>query len=107
MKEKKLVIDGVEIMENEIITSLKFKLQEQKENQLIDGEEGLCVILDGHQTEEMKQEGVTREFTNRIQKLRKKAGLNQDDEIIVFVSIENKEFLDMVESNLALVNSII
>lgn len=65
------------------------------------------MILDGHQTEDMKKEGITREFTNRIQKLRKKAGLNQDDDVIIFASIENKEFLEMVTSNLDLVKSII
>jgi len=41
----------------------------------------LTVALDVNVTEELQQEGIAREFINRIQNLRKKTGLNVTDKI--------------------------
>eukprot|EP00730_Choanoeca_flexa_P015684 TRINITY_DN7256_c0_g1_i1.p1 TRINITY_DN7256_c0_g1~~TRINITY_DN7256_c0_g1_i1.p1 ORF type:complete len:1294 (+),score=446.59 TRINITY_DN7256_c0_g1_i1:87-3968(+) len=47
----------------------------------------LLVLIDCTQSEEMQQEGLSREFVNRVQKLRKKGGIKQADEVRVFYQV--------------------
>ncbi len=54
---------------------------------LVANEGTLTVALDVTVTEELKQEGIAREFVNRIQNLRKESGFDVTDKI--HVSIEN------------------
>ena len=49
----------------------------------------ITVALDIHINEDLHQEGIAREFINRIQNLRKEAGFNVTDRIIV--KIESRE----------------
>ena len=49
-----------------------------------DSEGSLLVLLNISLTQEMKDEGVSREVINRIQKLKKKAKLVPTDEVTVF-----------------------
>jgi isoleucyl-tRNA synthetase len=46
------------------------------------------MILDIVQDEAMRQEGVAREVMNRVQKLRKKAGIHPSDPIEVFYKVD-------------------
>lgn len=39
------------------------------------------------QDENLKQKGVAREVVNRVQKLRKEAGLNIDDQVEIFYEL--------------------
>lgn len=48
------------------------------------------VLLDTRQNEELKIKGFAREIINRIQKLKKKAGLKAEDEVFVFYSFDEK-----------------
>lgn len=56
---------------------------------LVANEGTLTVALDVTVTDELKQEGIAREFVNRIQNLRKESGFDVTDKI--HVSIENLE----------------
>ncbi|MFO7852402.1 MAG: isoleucine--tRNA ligase [Bacteroidota bacterium] len=56
---------------------------------LVANEGALTVALDVTVTEELKEEGIAREFVNRIQNLRKESGFDVTDKI--HVSIENLE----------------
>jgi len=59
----------------------------------------VIVVLDCHMTEEMELEGISREISNRVQKLRKEAQLLSTDEgIRVYYNItgKNKEELEKV-----------
>ena len=58
---------------------------------LVANEGTLTVALDITLTEELKQEGIAREFINRIQNFRKDSGLEVTDKIEVF--IQNHEAL--------------
>lgn len=52
-----------------------------------DPDEALTVILDTNITDELRREGIARDFVNRVQNLRKDAGLEVTDKIgIVFKS---------------------
>ena len=73
----KLGLDDVEIISEDI------------PGWLVANEGALTVALDVTLTEELKQEGIAREFVNRIQNLRKESGFDVTDKIRV--SIENLE----------------
>ena len=62
--------------------------------------EGLTVALDININDELKGEGLAREFVNRIQNLRKEKKLDVTDNIRVFVS-KNKTLSLSIQNNLA------
>ena len=62
--------------------------------------EGLTVALDIKINDELKGEGLAREFVNRIQNLRKEKKLDVTDNIRVFVS-KNKTLSLSIQNNLA------
>lgn len=66
-----LTLEDVEIMSEDI------------PGWLVASENGLTVALDIEITEELKQEGIAREFVNRIQNLRKDSGFDVTDKIIL------------------------
>jgi len=63
----------------------------------------IIVVLDCHMDEEMELEGISREISNRVQKLRKEAQLLSTDEgIRIFYNVtgKNKEELEKVRMSL-------
>ena len=61
-------------------------------------ENGEKFELDKNLTEELREEGFARELIRVIQSARKKAGLNVDDRIKLFVGFEIPEkFLEMIK----------
>lgn len=58
-----------------------------------------CVLLNIQMDENLKQMGMAREITNRIQKLRKSSGISIDDQIEVFYSAPEKGTLNDVLTN--------
>lgn len=66
---------------------------------LVTSENGITVALDITISEELRQEGIAREFVNRIQNLRKESGLDVTDKIAL--QIKKHEFFNAaVENNL-------
>ncbi|CAD8185795.1 unnamed protein product [Paramecium octaurelia] len=61
---------------------------QKHQNLLFTKEDGYSLIIDPSQTQKLKNLGLAREFTNRIQKLRKKAQLRQEDKVIIFYSVD-------------------
>lgn len=64
---------------------------------LVASNDGTTVALDITLTDELKQEGIARDFVNRVQNLRKEMGLEVQDKIKVTVQKSN----DLVEAALA------
>ena len=60
-------------------------------------QDGLTVALDVTITEKLKQEGLAREFVNRIQNIRKEKGFEVTDKIEIFV--EKNEVIENVITN--------
>lgn len=48
------------------------------------------MLLDTRQDENLKVKGFAREFINKIQKLKKKAKVNPEDNIIIFFKLGEK-----------------
>lgn len=54
------------------------------------GGKSIFVLLDTRQDENLKIRGFAREFSNRIQKFKKKAKVNPEDKILIFYKLGNE-----------------
>ena len=70
-------------------------ITEDMEGWLVANEGSLTVALDTEIDEQLKQEGIAREFVNRIQNLRKTIGLHVTDRVIIKFSA-SKEISDAI-----------
>jgi len=64
---------------------------------LVASEGGLTIALDINLTEELKQEGIAREFVNKIQNIRKESDFQVTDRIVLKI-LEN-EFYNLAIEN--------
>jgi isoleucyl-tRNA synthetase len=64
---------------------------EDVEGWLVSSEGGLTVALDTQLTPALKQEGIAREFVNRVQNLRKDSGFDVTDRIAIAVSTSSDD----------------
>jgi len=90
LEGEKLVIQGHEIVAEDIRIMYSFsgeKSKELSEKYEADSEGDILVMLDTTPDEEMLEEGVAREVINRVQKLRKSAGLKVDDKVTMFYTV--------------------
>lgn len=92
----KITVDGVELKAetNDLIIKEKYVAENIENYFALGGEDEICILLDTRQNEKLKNIGIIREVVNKVQKMRKKAGLNVDDNILVFYKAkENSESL--------------
>ncbi|KAA8495646.1 Isoleucine--tRNA ligase, cytoplasmic [Porphyridium purpureum] len=61
------------------------------------GSAGLLIVLNLERDQSLIEDGLGREFMNRIQKLRKKCGFVAEDKCEVFYDSESKELLEVLE----------
>ncbi len=66
---------------------------------LVASEGGLTIALDINLTEELKQEGIAREFINKIQNIRKESDFEVTDRIIL--QIQKHDFYNLAVANFA------
>ncbi|KAH9810217.1 tRNA synthetases class I-domain-containing protein [Melampsora americana] len=88
MKSLKIEIGGIEVIEGELIVSRfveGIKLGDRFESNT---DEEVVVLLDCEISLGLEYEGFAREMMNRIQRLRKKAGAIQTDDLDVFYQFE-------------------
>lgn len=83
-KQGKLTKDGFDITLEDVLIS-----SEDIPGWAVASEGGVTVALDITITEELKREGVARDFVNRIQNLRKEQGMDVLDKIAVEVEAAN------------------
>ncbi|MBK6979349.1 MAG: hypothetical protein IPH28_21520 [Cytophagaceae bacterium] len=91
--EGKISLNGfnIELTDVEILT-------EDIPGWLVTVEGGLTVALDIHIDEALKQEGIARDFVNRIQNLRKDSGFEVTDKIVIKLKNNNQELADAVDA---------
>ena len=87
--EHKLTVAGFELAEDELVVKREFTCSDPKYEGCVSNDHTFIVAIDTTQDEEICALGVMREFINRIQKMRKAAGLVPSDHIKVFY--EKKE----------------
>lgn len=88
------VIDGTEVeftLDDLLISS------ESMEGYVSESENGLTVVLDTHITEELLLEGIEREIVSKVQTMRKEAGFEVTDRIVLYYEAEGNA-LKVLES---------
>jgi len=66
---------------------------------LVASEGGLTVALDVTVTEELRREGIARDFVNRIQNLRKDLQFDVTDKITIEIGQTDAQLIDAIEAN--------
>jgi isoleucyl-tRNA synthetase len=66
---------------------------------LVASENGLTVALDVTVTDELRREGIARDFVNRIQNLRKDLDFDVTDKITIDLERNNEQLAEAVETN--------
>ena len=68
---------------------------------LVASEGGLTVALDVHVTDELRREGIARDFVNRVQNLRKDREFSVTDKIVIALERNNALLAEAIETNRA------
>lgn len=88
LKDGKISVDGIELIEGDLTAQRYVELAPSTEEGAAQYETNtnndVVVLLDVRRRPELEQEGLAREVVNRVQRLRKKAGLVATDDIDVF-----------------------
>lgn len=83
----KITVAGVELVEGDLKVKKDVPEEVLPKGHKTKADEGVLVILDCNVYDELKTEGLAREVVNRIQRLRKKAGLQATDDVNVEYSV--------------------
>jgi isoleucyl-tRNA synthetase len=81
VEEKKITVGGIALTEEDLIVKRGLKEDESSKNMEPNTDNDVLTILDAELYPELAHEGVGREIINRVQRLRKKAGLVPTDDV--------------------------
>ncbi|KAK7213493.1 hypothetical protein V2G26_020671 [Clonostachys chloroleuca] len=81
VRDKFIEVDGIRLEEGDLVVRRGVKEDESSKNLEINTDSHVLTILDTEIHPELALEGLGREIINRVQRLRKKAGLNATDDI--------------------------
>lgn len=79
----KITVDGIDLVREDLQVQRGLPEDKASKGQESRSQQDVLIILDVNMYPELQSEGLARELINRIQRLRKKAGLNTTDEIKV------------------------
>lgn len=93
----KIVVDGIELVEGDLAVQRYLELPPASEGQFATNTDNDVVIrLDIQVHAHLQGEWLARELTNRVQKLRKKAGLQATDDAHAFYRFEEGTGADLL-----------
>ncbi|KAF8455240.1 tRNA synthetases class I-domain-containing protein [Kalaharituber pfeilii] len=81
VEEKKLVVDGITLEEGDLVVLRQVAKSEATKDLEANTDNDVLTILDTALYPELQLEGLAREIVNRVQRLRKKAGLVPTDDV--------------------------
>ena len=79
--EKKITVGGIALTEEDLVVKRGLKEDESSKNMESNTDNDVLIVLDAELHPELAHEGVGREIINRVQQLRKKAGLAPTDDV--------------------------
>lgn len=79
----RLTVDGIDLVSEDLQVQRGLPEKDVASGHETRSDREVMVILDVNSYEELQSEGLARELVNRIQRLRKKAGLNATDDVSV------------------------
>jgi len=95
----KITVDGIELVEGDLTVQRYLELPPSNKGQFATNTDNDVVIrLDIQIHADLQGEWLARELTNRVQKLRKKAGLQATDDVDVFYHFEEGLGADLVSA---------
>lgn len=83
MVDKKITVDGIELVEGDLTVVRGLSESAVSGGQEFNTDQNIIVILDTQIYEDLKTEANVREFVNRVQRYRKKLGLQPTDDVQV------------------------
>jgi isoleucyl-tRNA synthetase len=89
VKSKHITVDGIELEEEDLIVKRGLKEDEGSKNFETNTDNDVLTILDSALYPELAHEGLAREIINRVQRLRKKAGLVPTDDVKMEYKVVN------------------
>lgn len=87
MTDKKIVIEGIELVEGDLTVVRGLNASAMAAGQEFNTDQTVLVIMDTHIYEDLKTEANAREFVNRVQRYRKKLGLQPTDDVQVEIDL--------------------
>jgi isoleucyl-tRNA synthetase len=79
--EKTMVVDGITLEEGDLVVKRGLKDDESSRHLETNTDDDVLTILDAELYADLADEGLAREIINRVQRLRKKAGLQPTDDV--------------------------
>lgn len=95
-KSGKLTVDGIELVAGDLTVQRYVELADSHYGTHTDND--VVVLLDITVYPELKNEWLTREIINRVQKLRKKAGLQATDDVEIFYQFEEGSGAEILDA---------
>lgn len=80
-EDKFIIVDGIRLEEGDLVVRRGLKEDATSQNFETNTDQDVLTILDTELYPELAHEGVAREIINRVQRLRKKAGLQPTDDV--------------------------
>ncbi|KAI9876747.1 MAG: isoleucine--tRNA ligase [Pleopsidium flavum] len=81
VEKKSMTVDGIELDKEDLLVKRGLKDDETSKYLETNTDDDVLIILDAALYPELAQEGLAREVINRVQRLRKKAGLVPTDDV--------------------------
>jgi isoleucyl-tRNA synthetase len=78
---KSMVVDGIILEEGDLVVKRGLKEDESSQHLETNTDDDVLIILDAELYSDLADEGLAREIINRVQRLRKKAGLQPTDDV--------------------------
>jgi isoleucyl-tRNA synthetase len=79
--QKSMLVDGIRLEDGDLVVRRGLKENESSKNLETNTDDDVLTILDAELYSELADEGLAREIINRVQRLRKKAGLQPTDDV--------------------------
>ncbi|KAI9671543.1 MAG: isoleucine--tRNA ligase [Caeruleum heppii] len=92
LKEKSIVVDNIKLEEEDLMVMRELPKDEASKHLETNTDNDVLIILDSTLYPELAHEGLGREIINRVQRLRKKAGLVPTDDVkMVYSMVEDPD----------------
>ncbi|KAI9040849.1 isoleucine--tRNA ligase ILS1 [Aspergillus affinis] len=85
--DKKIVVDGIELFEGDLVVKRGIKEDPSSQGMEPNNDVDVMTILDVNLYPELAHQGLGREIINRVQRLRKKAGLVPTDDVVMAYTV--------------------
>jgi isoleucyl-tRNA synthetase len=79
--EKSMIVDGIKLEEGDLVVKRGLKDDDSSKHLETNTDDDVLTILDAELYADLADEGLAREIINRVQRLRKKAGLQPTDDV--------------------------